>query len=108
MATLAMLHLIHACRCRLEGHPLRVRHKQDWGRGFIQAAVPSESDAGIDGVEPASSFVIKTVRPRAPYGALLRCGLWLVQWRRTRNSMKKRDLICTWSNEITQHQSADN
>ena len=36
---------------------------QDWGRGFIlllpQAAVLSGSDAGIDGVEPASGFVIQ-------------------------------------------------
>ena len=31
------------CRRRLEGHPLRISNKQDWGRGFIlllpQAAV---------------------------------------------------------------------
>ena len=33
-----------------EGHPLQVRHKQDWGRGFIlllpQTAALPESDAG--------------------------------------------------------------
>ena len=33
-----------------EGHPLQVRHKQDWGRGFIllipQTTVLPESDAG--------------------------------------------------------------
>ena len=23
------------CRCRLKGHSLQVRHKQDWGRAFI-------------------------------------------------------------------------
>ena len=35
-----------------EGHSLRVRHKQDWGQGFIvflsQTAVLPESDAGSD------------------------------------------------------------
>ena len=46
-----------------EGHPLQVRHKQDWGRGFIlllpQAAVLPGSDAGSDVIKPASSFVIQ-------------------------------------------------
>ena len=41
-------------RHRFEGHPIQVRHKQDWGRGFIllllQAAVLPESDASSDGV----------------------------------------------------------
>ena len=46
-----------------EGYPLQVRHKQDWGRGFIlllakTAALP-ESDAGSDVVKPASGFVIQ-------------------------------------------------
>ena len=50
-------------RChRVEGHPLQVRHKQDWARGFIlllsQAAVPPGSHAVSDGVEPASGYVI--------------------------------------------------
>ena len=40
-------------RCRyLERHPLQVRHKQDWGRGFIlllpQTAAMPGSDAGSD------------------------------------------------------------
>ena len=39
-------------RRRLKRYPLLVRHKQDWGRGFIlllpQAAVLPESDAGSD------------------------------------------------------------
>ena len=53
---------IHRRRHRLEGHPLRVKHKQDWGRGFIlllpyDAALP-ESDAGSDGVKPALGIVI--------------------------------------------------
>ena len=46
----------------LERHSLQVRHKQDWGQKFIlllpQAAVLPVSDAGSDGIEPASSFVI--------------------------------------------------
>ena len=39
-------------RRRLEEHPLQVRHKQDWGRGFIlllpQTAALPKSDAGSD------------------------------------------------------------
>ena len=46
-----------------EGYPLQVRHKQDWGRGFIllllQAAALPESDAGSGVIKPASSFVIQ-------------------------------------------------
>ena len=46
-----------------EGHPLQVRHKQDWGRGFIlllpQTAALPGSDAGSDVTKPASSFVIQ-------------------------------------------------
>ena len=49
-------------RRRLEEHLLQVRHKQDWGQGFIilpsQAAVIPGSDVGSDGVKPALSFVI--------------------------------------------------
>ena len=60
-------------RRRLERHPLQVRHKQDWVRRFFrllpQAAVLPVSDAGSDVVKPASSFIIQTVRPRAPCGA---------------------------------------
>ena len=46
-----------------KGHPLQVRHKQDWGRGFIlllprSVALP-ESDAGSGVIKPASSFVIQ-------------------------------------------------
>ena len=40
---------------RWEGHPLQVRHKQDWGQGFIfllsRAAVLPGSVAGSDVVE---------------------------------------------------------
>ena len=46
-----------------EGYPLQVRHKQDWGRGFIlllpQAASLPKSDAGSGVIKPASSFVIQ-------------------------------------------------
>ena len=51
-----------------EGYPLQVRHKQDWGRGFIlllpQTVALPGSDAGSDVIKPS-----KTVRPRAPCGA---------------------------------------
>ena len=43
-------------------HPIQVKHKQNWGQGFIhllpQATVHPGSDAGSDGVEPTSDFVI--------------------------------------------------
>ena len=56
------------CHRHLEGYPLQVRHKQDWGQGFIlllpQAGVLPRSDAGSDVVKPAL-----TVRPHAPCGA---------------------------------------
>ena len=46
-----------------EGYPLQVRHKQDWGQGFIllllQTAALPESDAGSGVIKPASSFVIQ-------------------------------------------------
>ena len=44
-----------------ERYPLQVRHKQDWGRGFIlpQTAELPESDAGGGVTKPASSFVIQ-------------------------------------------------
>ena len=50
-------------RRRLEGRPLQLRHKQDWGQGFIlllpkTAAVP-ESDAGSDAIKPVLGFVIQ-------------------------------------------------
>ena len=45
-----------------EGHPLQVRHKQDWGRGLIflllQTAELPESDAGSGVIKSASSLVI--------------------------------------------------
>ena len=43
-----------------EGYPLQVRHKQDWGQGFIllpQVSALPESDAGSDVIKPALSFI---------------------------------------------------
>ena len=43
-----------------EGYPLQVRHKQDWGRGFIlllhQTVALPGSDAGSDVINPESSL----------------------------------------------------
>ena len=62
----------HGARLCLEGHSLQVRHKHDWGRGFIlllfQDAVLPESDAGNDFVKPASSFVIQSRQ--------ISCSMW--------------------------------
>ena len=96
-----------------EGHPLQARHKQDWGRGFIlllpQTAVLPGSDAGSDVIKPASSFVIQNrvlhVVPDV-WGTLLVHGLRFALRLHTRNSVKERDPICAWTNEIAQHQSA--
>ena len=56
-----------------EGYPLQVRHKQDWGRGFIlllrQTAALPESDAGSDVLSQYRVSSSKTVRRRAPCGA---------------------------------------
>ena len=59
-----------------EGHPLQVRHKQDWGRGFIlllpQAAVLPESNAGSDVVKPPSSFDIQNCQTS--------CSMWCLMY----------------------------
>ena len=56
-----------------ERHPLQVRHKQDWDRGFIlllyQTAAQPESDAGSLLLSQHRVSSSKTVRPRAPCGA---------------------------------------
>ena len=66
--------LLSSSSSSFEGHPLQVRHKQYWGRGFIlllpQTAALPGSDAGSDMLlsqHRVSSS--KTVRPRAPCGA---------------------------------------
>ena len=60
-----------------EGYPLQVRHKQDWGRGFIlllpQTAALPESDAGSDVIKPASSFVIQNRQTS--------CSMWCPMYR---------------------------
>ena len=60
-----------------EGYPLQLRHKQDWGRGFIlllpQTAELPESDAGSDVIKPASSFVIQ-IRQTS-------CSMWCPMYR---------------------------
>ena len=56
-----------------EGYPLQLRHKQDWGRGFIllllQAAALPESDDDSDVIKPGRVSSSKTFRPRTPCGA---------------------------------------
>ena len=60
-----------------EGCPLQVRHKQDWGQGFIlllpQTAALPESDAGSGVIKPASSFVIQNRQTL--------CSLWCPMYR---------------------------
>ena len=60
-----------------EGYPLQVRHKQDWGRGFIlllpQTAALPGSDAGSDVIKPASSFVIQNRQTL--------CSMWCPMYR---------------------------
>ena len=60
-----------------EGHPLQVRHKQDWGRGFIllllQTAALPGSDAGSDVIKPPSSFVIQNHKTS--------CSMWCPMYR---------------------------
>ena len=69
--TIVLVRIRH--RHRLKGHPIQVRHKQDWSRGFIlllrQAAVfPSQMlRVMLLSQHRVSSF--KTVRPRAPCDA---------------------------------------
>ena len=69
------------------------------------------SDAGSDGVTPASVSSYKTVRPRALCAAqcsghaIIGRGLQFVQRRRTRiNLVKEQDPICAGTNGIAQHQ----
>ena len=75
--------------------------------------VQPTSDAGNNGVEPASGhtslchqkpsdFVLHVVLDI--WGTLLRRGLRFVQWRRTRNSVKERDSTCAWINGVALHQ----
>ena len=60
-----------------EEYSLQVRHKQDWGRGFIllllQTAALPGSDAGSDVIKPASSFVIQNRQTS--------CSMWCPMYR---------------------------
>ena len=75
-----LLSIYSACRRRrrrLKRYPLQVRHKQDWGRGFIlllpQTAALPGSDAGSDVIKPASSFVIQNHQTS--------CSMWCPMYR---------------------------
>ena len=96
-----------------EGHPLQVRHKQDWDRGFIPllpqtAALPElESDAGSAVIKPASSFIMQNRQTSCGVrciGHAVVHGLRFAQRRHTRNSVKERNPICAWTNGIAQYQ----
>ena len=56
-----------------EGHPLQVKHKQDWGRGFIlllpQTVALPQSVLAVVLLSQHRVSLSKTVRPRAPCGA---------------------------------------
>ena len=69
--------LLWSSSSSFEGYPLQVRHKQDWGQGFIlllpQTAALPGSDAGSDVIKPASSFVIQN-RQTA-------CSMWCPMYR---------------------------
>ena len=89
-----------------EGYPLQVRHKQDWGRGFIlllpQTAVLPESDAGSGVIKPSikfrhpkpSDFVLHVVpdvstwssvcseAPHSQFGEGTRPHLYMDEWNR--------------------------
>ena len=60
-----------------EWHPLQVRHKQDWDRGFIlllpQTAALPGSDAGSGVINPASSFVIQNRQTSCSMWCLMYC-----------------------------------
>ena len=72
-----VLLLTYSWPSSFEAHPLQVRHKQDWARGFIlllpQTAVLPGSDAGSDVIKPASSFVIQNRQTS--------CSMWCPMYR---------------------------
>ena len=47
------------CHCCLEGHPLQVRHKQEWDWGLGQAFILLEPQAAILSRSDAGSNVVK-------------------------------------------------
>ena len=60
-------------RRHLEGHPLQVRHKQDWGRGLIlllsRLLYCQDQMLAMMLLSQHRVFSSKTVRPRVPCGA---------------------------------------
>ena len=69
--------VISSSSSSFEGHPLQVRHKQDWSRGFIlllpQTAALPGSDAGSDVIKPVSGFVIQNRQ--------ISCSMWCPMYR---------------------------
>ena len=60
-----------------EGYPLQIRHKQNWGWGFIlllpQTAALPESDAGSNAIKPALSLIIQNRQTS--------CSMWCPMYR---------------------------
>ena len=75
------------CLC-LEGHRFWVRHKPDWGGGFILILLRLQYDPDqIVAVMVLSQHWVlsyRTIRPRAPYGA-----------RRMENAVKTWSTVCS-------------
>ena len=90
----------------MEGHRLQVKHKHNWSCELIfeppQAAALRGSDAGSDGVKPASGFVIKN--HQTTYS--MSCAMQAAVWRRTRNSVEEGRPHHAWTNGIAQYKSA--
>ena len=94
----------------MEGHQFWVKHKQGCGQRFIlvlsqvaiQACCTARTDAGSDGVEPTSSFVIRSHQitnsmscPMQTVSCAVKVysSLRLVQWRRSHNPVKEQDPV---------------
>ena len=74
---LILVSKIRSSSSSLEGYPLQVRHKQDWGQEFIlllpQTAALPELDAGSGVIKPTSSFVIQNRQTS--------CSMWCPMYR---------------------------
>ena len=88
----------------MEGHRLWLKHKERCDRSFIlvlpQAAALLRQMVAAMVLSQHRVSSSRAIRPCTPYhahcrlwGTLLRRGLRFVQWRRTRNPVKERDLI---------------
>ena len=95
----------------LKGHQLQVRHKHDWGRRFIKLLHCPDQVltvmllSSIEFCHPKTSDLVLYVVADV-WSTLLERGLRFVQRRHIRNSLKERESICAWTNEIAQHQFA--